>query len=173
MMKFSAFQREGLIRAMKVMVVLAVPALLAACSIIQQDVFLESPEGSEEPSQKLFSVQLPSGWEATYPQAGGDSWSGSLSGDGITLNFLGGPYATSEIYRTLKGGGDQQMELRHVNFGEEINGQQGTLVRPRTGQDGLTGLVLDLPTRRLVFTAEGLSEDEQKVAFKVFRSISP
>lgn len=65
------------------------------------------------------------------------------------------------------------MELRHVNFGEEINGQQGTLVRPRTGQDGLTGLVLDLPTRRLVFTAEGLSEDEQKVAFKVFRSISP
>ena len=64
------------------------------------------------------------------------------------------------------------MELRHINFGEEINGQRATLVRPRTGQDGLTGLVLDMPDRRIVFTAEGLSEDEQMVAFKVFRSIS-
>ena len=151
---------------------LALPVLLVACSIVRHEVLLEPVEGSDEPAQSLFSVQLPSGWEATNPRAGGDSWSGTLSGDGITLSFLGGPYAVSDIYRVMKGGGDQSMESRHINFGEEINGQHATLVRPRTGQDGLTGLVLDMPGRRIVFTAEGLSEDEQKVAFKVFRSIS-
>ena len=63
------------------------------------------------------------------------------------------------------------MESMHINFSVDINGQQATLVRPRRDGEGLTAMVLDLPGRRLVFTAEGLSEDEQEVAFNIYRSV--
>ena len=132
---------------------------------------LEPPEGSDEPAQSLFSVELPSGWEVINPRAGGDSWSGAFTGDGTTLNFLGGPFAVSDIYRTMAGGGDPRMESMHINFSVDVNGRQATLVRPRLGGEGLTAMVLDLPGRRLVFTAEGLSEDEQEVAFNIYRSV--
>ena len=164
-------QHRGLARAAIFLVALAAAMLTVACSVSRQQVMLEPAEGSDEPAQSLFSVELPSGWEVTNPRAGGDSWIGALSGDGITLSFLGGPFAVSDVYRAMAGGGDVQMESQHVNFGEEINGRQATMVRPRQGNDGLTAMVLDLPGRRVVFTAEGLSGEEQKVAFDVFRSV--
>ena len=123
--------------------------ILAACSVARQDVLLDPPEGSTAPAEVLFSVSLPDGWEVTSPQAGGDSWSGAFSGDDVTIEFLGGPFAVSDIYRTLAGGGDSLMQSKHINFSGEINGHQATIVRSRKEvADGLTGMVIDFPTRR-------------------------
>lgn len=171
MWKLQTMRRRVLARAGIFVAALVCAVLLFACSNSRYQVMLEPPEGSDEPAQSLFSVELPSGWEVINPRAGGDSWSGAFTGDGMTLNFLGGPFAVSDIYRTMAGGGDPRMESMHINFSVDINGQQATLVRPRLGGEGLTAMVLDLPGRRLVFTAEGLSEDEQEVAFNIYRSV--
>lgn len=146
--------------------------LLIGCSVAMQDVTLQPAEGSGESAEPLFSVGLPDGWEVTNPQAGGDSWTGTLSGDDMTIEFLGGPFAVSDIYRTLAGGGDSLMQSKHVNFGDEINGHQATIVRSRRdAEDGLTGMVMDFASRRVVFIAKGLSREEQEVAIKIFRSV--
>ena len=133
---------------------------------------LEPPIGSDAPAEDLFSVALPPEWEVTNPQAGGDSWTGTLSGDGVTITFLGGPYAISDIYRTLSGGGDSVMQSKHINFGNEVNGHTAKIVQPRNPtEDGVTGMILDLPSHRLVFTALGLSREEQDIDIEIFKSV--
>ena len=165
--------RHGRLPRVSVLIsLLALVMALTACSVERQVVVLQPAEGSDSPTEDLFSVALPPEWKVKNPQAGGDSWSGTLSSDDITLNFLGGPYAVSDIYRALAGGGDSLMQSKHINFSQEINGQQAILVRPRRAvENGLTGMVLDFPKRRVVFTALGLSKDEQDVAFEIFQSV--
>jgi hypothetical protein len=146
--------------------------LLFGCSVELQQVMLEPPTGSDASPEDLFSVVLPDEWEVTNPQAGGDSWTGTLFGDGFTISFLGGPFAISDIYRTLPGGGDSLLESKHINFGDEVNGHTAKIVQSRNPtEEGVTGMVLDLSSRTIVFTAIGLSQEEQDVAIDIFKSI--
>lgn len=103
-----------------------------------------------------------------------DSWSGSLVGDGVTLRISGGAFSVGEIYEIVGNGPielDPEKAARHTVTEEMIGGIQATLVRPRDVGEGLTGLMLQLPTGKVMITGRNLSEDEQAVAFEIFRSI--
>ena len=172
MMNLRAVCPRGVQKATFVALSLVLALLLFGCTVELQQVVLEAPAGSDAPAEDLFSVALPAEWEVTNPQAGGDSWSGTLSGDGVTITFLGGPFAISDIYRTLPGGGDSLMQSKHINFGDEVNGHTAKIVQARNHtEDGLTGMILDLPSRRVVFTAIGLSREEQEIAIDIFKSV--
>ncbi len=137
-------------------------------------VMLAPPSGSQRPSAYIFSVDLPSGWTINHPQIGVDSWSGSLVGDGVTLSISGGAFAVSEIYEIVGNGPiemDREKAARHIITEETIGNLQATLVRPREVDDGLTGLIFKLPTGKVTITGRSLSEEEQDVAFEIFRSI--
>ena len=163
---------RGMQKATFVALSLVLTLLLFGCSVELQQVVLEPPTGSDASPEDLFSIVLPAAWEVTNPQAGGDSWSGTLSGDGVTITFLGGPFAISDIYRTLPGGGDSLMESKHINFGDDVNGHTAKIVQPRNHtEDGVTGMILDLSSRTVVFTALGLSLEEQEIAIDIYKSI--
>ncbi len=106
--------------------------LLFGCSVVLQYAALEAPTGSDTPAEDIFAIALPPEWEVTNPQAGGDSWTGTLSGDGVTIKFLGGPFEINDIYRTLSGGGDSLMQSKHINFGDEVNGHTAKIMPPVT-----------------------------------------
>ena len=111
---------------------LALTLLLFGCSVELQHMVLEAPTSSDTPAEGLFAVALPPKWEVTNPQACSDSWNGTLSGHGVTINFLGGPFAISDIYRALFGGGDSLMQSKHINFRDEVNGYTAKIVPPAT-----------------------------------------
>ncbi|MFP6568547.1 MAG: hypothetical protein VB961_14880 [Dehalococcoidia bacterium] len=48
-----------------------------------------------------------------------------------------------------------------------------TLVRPRDAAGSVTGAILDLPFSVVLITSRNLNEDQQAVAFAIFRSITP
>ena len=137
-------------------------------------VLLESPTGSTRPAAYIFSLDLPEGWEINNPRVGADSWSGSLVGDGVTLRISGGPFSVSEIYEIVGGGPvakDSEKADRHRASEETIGDMQATLVSPRDVGEGLTGLMIQLPTGKVFITAQNLSAEQQDVAMNIFRSI--
>ena len=49
---------------------------------------------------------------------------------------------------------------------------QQRLCPPRNPtKDGLTGIILDIPSRRVVFIAVDLSREEQDIAIEIFKSV--
>lgn len=145
------------------------------------DVMLFPPSGSGGSATRVFSVRLPANWEVDGLGIGADSWGGTLQGEGIRLNVMGGPFAVSELYEIVGGGPveiDREKATRHIVTNEEINGIPANLVRPRDGISGFTGAILSMPagtrqTGKLLLFGQGLSRDEQAIAFAIFRSIKP
>ena len=145
------------------------------------DVMRFPPGGSNRSATRVFSVRLPANWEVDGLRTGADSWGGALQGEGIRLSVMGGPFAVSELYEIVGGGPvevDREKATRHIVTNEEINGIPANLVRPRDGISGFTGAILSMPTgtrqtEKLLLFGQGLSRDEQAVAFAIFRSIKP
>lgn len=107
---------------------------------------------------------------------GADSWGGGLEGEGFTLGVAGGPFAVGELYEIVGGGPskvDWKLARKHVVTQEENNGIHAILVRPRDGEDGLTGAILSIPGGRMIISRQGLSRDDQAIAFEIIRSITP
>ena len=91
----------------------------------------------------------------------------------------------SELYEIVEGGPaevDREKATQHIVTNEEINSRPANLVRPRDGISGYTGVILNmltesrrtdgtLRTEALLLSGQGLSRDEQAVAFAIFRSI--
>ena len=140
------------------------------------DVLRFPPPGSSAPARRIFSVRLPPGWTVDDARMGADSWAGAFIGDGVRLSFQGGPFAVSEVYDIVGNGpveSDKEMAAKHVVTQETIGGLPAQLVRPRDKADGFTGMILDMPTTKLLVTGKELSGEEQAVAFAIFRSIRP
>ena len=143
------------------------------------DVMLLPPIGSSRPATHIFSVKLPPGWTVDDARVGVDSWSGKFIGEDFTLTFQGGPFAASELYKIAGGGPaevDRKAVAKHVITEEEINGIPAVLIRPRDDTDGFTGAILSMPSMpygKVLLSREGLSLNEQAIAFAIFRSINP
>jgi hypothetical protein len=134
-----------------------------------------SPDGSRERGGYLFAVKLPPDWEVDGLRIGADSWGGAFQGDSVTLHIQGGAFAVSSLYRVVEGGSiefEPGLAAQHSVTEEEINGFEATLVRPLPGVDGLTGAILDMPTSKIFISGQGLSREEQVVAFAIFRGIA-
>ena len=109
------------------------------------------------------------------PRMGADSWGGELVGDGITLSFGGGPFSVSGLYEIVEGGPsavNPELAAHHVVETVPIVARSTTLVRPRDGNEGRMGVLLDLPMCKLGIIAHNLTRDEQAVALAIF-SIQP
>ena len=68
---------------------------------------------------------------------------------------------------------DRKLARKHVVTQEENNGVSVILVRPRNGNDGLTGAILNMPGGYVLISRQGLSLSDQAIAFAIIRSITP
>lgn len=116
------------------------------------------------PSQPGFSLKLPEGWELAELQ-GIDSYVGEIVGDGARLHFDYGAYSWS-----LDPADDPAHEY-NVAY-EEIGGVPAKLVWPKDSSEGFTGVYFsNLGGPRLSIYGEDLTQEQQSIAFAIFRTV--
>lgn len=116
------------------------------------------------PSQPGFAMKLPPGWELRERQ-GIDSYVGEIVGDGARLNFDYGAYSWN-----LNPADDPEHEY-NVTY-EEIAGSEAKLIWPKGPSKGFTGVYFsNLGGPRLNIIGKDLTEEQQRIAFTIFRSV--
>ncbi|MBE13581.1 MAG: hypothetical protein CL744_08385 [Chloroflexi bacterium] len=100
-----------------------------------------------------------------------------MVGQEFTLDFQGGPIAVS-ILDDIVGRGstslDEQKAAAHLVTKEGTEeGIPRILVRPQVGEQGVTGMIVDLEGTQLLIVGREMSAYQQDIAFAVFRSITP
>ncbi len=109
-----------------------------------------------------FTVMTPEGWTLT-PGQGTDTLVGSISGDGMTLNYDFGGFAGDEFVGLPK---------EFVSSAETVGGKEGTIYVPRTTTEGKMGLYMSVSeTENLSITGEAKSMSERLVMLAVLRSV--
>jgi len=93
----------------------------------------------------------------------------------VKLSVAGGPFAVGELYEIAGGGPaliDEEEAQRHVVTEVDINGIPAKLVRPRNEEQGVTGVILDMPSGKILISGRNLSLEQQSTAFAIIRSIT-
>ena len=133
-------------------------------------------EDSDTQGRRIFSVKLPLGWDIRHARPKADSWSGQLVGHGFTLDFQGGPMAVSVLDDIVGRGSaqlDEEKAAAYLVTEEEVEETTPrTLIRPREGGKGVTGMIMDLEGAQLLIVGLEMSPEQQDIAFAVFRSIT-
>lgn len=122
----------------------------------------------EIPTVPSFSLQLPPGWEVH--EFGWDfegfHYSGELVGNDIRLTFIYGFFGGREA--------ESYSIDSFFRHSEDISGEEATLIRPKGPETGPTVAYFSEfqgRRRRLRLTSGDLTEEQQRTAFAVFRSI--
>ena len=140
------------------------------------EVVLLDSEDSDTQGRRIFSVKLPLGWDIRHARPKADSWSGQLVGHGFTLDFQGGPMAVSVLDDIVGRGSaqlDEEKAAAYLVTEEEVEETTPrTLIRPREGGKGVTGMIMDLEGAQLLIVGLEMSPEQQDIAFAVFRSIT-
>lgn len=132
----------------------------------QPDVFdgwreVEAPGWTSQPG---FALKLPQSWELRQLQ-GIDSYVGEIVGDGARLSFDYGPYTWN-----LDPKDDPEHEY-NVAY-EKIGGVEAKFIWPKDSPGGFTAVYFsNLGGPRLGILGENLTQDQQRVAFAIFRSV--
>ena len=125
----------------------------------------------------IFSAKMPIGWDIRHARPRTNFWSGQLVGQEFTLDFQGGPMAVG-ILDDIVGRGstslDEQKAAAHlVTKGGAEEGIPRIFVRPQVGEQGVTGMIVDLGDTQLLIVGREMSAYRQDIAFAGFRSITP
>jgi hypothetical protein len=115
-------------------------------------------------SQPGFALKLPQDWELRELQ-GIDSYVGEIVCDGVQLHFDYGAYSWD-----LNPSDEPEHEY-HVAY-EEIGGVEAKLLWPKGSSQGVTGVYFsDLGGPELNITGRDLTQEQQRIAFAIFRSV--
>lgn len=107
-----------------------------------------------------FSVMAPAGWVLT-PAQGIDSYIGTISGDGVTLDFDYGMYS-----------GSFKDEPGYVMSKEVIDGKEGIIYLPSSTIEGSLNLFVQATeAQSLSITGEAASMQERLIVLEVMRSV--
>ena len=100
-----------------------------------------------------------------------------MVGQEFTLDFQGGPIAVSILDDI---GGAVLHLWTNKKAAAHLVTKEGTeegipriLVRPQVGEQGVTGMIVDLEDTQLLIVGREMSAYQQDIAFAVFRSITP
>jgi len=115
-------------------------------------------------SQPGFALKLPPSWELRELR-GTDSYVGEIVGDGARLHFDYGSYTW-----ILDPKDDPDHE--YIVAYEMIEGVEAKFIWPKDSLGGITGVYFsNLGGPRLGITGESLTQDQQRTAFAIFRSV--
>ena len=126
----------------------------------------------EDSNQPIFAAMIPQDAEVIEPRIGGDSWSGSIRYGGTSLSFGGG--LISQRIHGIVGINKSDDAEQHVISNEIMGGRTATMVRPRDGVKGITGVIIeDFRPLNRNFAMEGgaPTREEQAIAFAIYRTI--
>jgi len=141
------------------------------------EIVLLDSETSDTQGRRIFSAKLPLGWEIRHARLRGNSWSGQLVGYEFTLDFQGGLVAVSLLDDIVGRGSAQLNEDKAAAYlvTEEEAGESAyrTMIRPQEGGSGVIGMIMDLEGTQLLITGREMTEEQQNIAFAVFRRITP
>jgi hypothetical protein len=145
-----------------------------------KEVLVLASEDSSTLERRIFSVNLPLDWDIRHARPLPNSWSGQLVGPEFTLDFQGGPNAVSFLDEII-GRGSVQLndEIAAIHLvaeaenaeNEEVN--ISTVVRPKDGGNGVTGVIVNIEGTQLLIAGRDMSANQQAIAFAIFRSIVP
>ena len=158
---------------------LAAAVLMSSCGFLagtpaQTVVFPEAQPGSELirvtapgwDDQTGFSLMLPPGWQLKEMQ-GIDSYVGEVVGDGVRLEFDYGMHSWG-----LNPEDEPEFDFDYLESYEDIGGLRAKLLVSMNPTGGHTGVYFDdLGGQRMNLIGWGLSQEQQRVAIGVFRSI--
>lgn len=157
----------------KLLLALSLTLLLSACSsnepVVNEDGEVESNAVDIEVDNSDwvtlqadgFSVLAPAGWTLT-PDQGIDSYVGTISGDGLTLNFDYGMY----------GGDNFKDQTTYAASKENIDGIDSIIYVPRTTVEGKMGLYMPVSnTQILTIDGDATSRDERLLILEILRSV--
>jgi len=143
--------------------------LLAASNSLCVSCSSSSNQTAEVPAGWLkldagpFSIYAPPGW-AFHPTQSVDSFQGMFAGNGFVLYFDFGLFSNPLA---------DQSDPLYLIVHERIGGYRAKIVSPRTPGHGTAGISIptDKGAQKLCLYGRDLSEAQQAVALRIFRTI--